>query len=97
MHRAFSVAPVPSVHFPPNCRPTSRPSSARPVAAAQFHRLAYGQMPRPRSWMPHASWVASTVHVRSAMRTEPVAGRLFCFEVNWKRRSLQGITTLSDS
>ena len=26
MHRAFSVAPVPSVHLPPNCRPITRPS-----------------------------------------------------------------------
>ncbi|MEZ5296378.1 MAG: hypothetical protein R2697_08950 [Ilumatobacteraceae bacterium] len=27
----------------------------------------------------------------------PVAGRVFCFDVNWKVRSLLGMTTLSDS
>ena len=33
------VAPVPTVHLPPNCRPTRRPSVPWPVAAAQFQRL----------------------------------------------------------
>ena len=66
-------------------------------AAAQFQRFEYGQMPRPRSCTPHPSWSASTTQVWSPTRTLPCAGRVFCLDVNWNRRSLHGITTFSDS
>ena len=97
MHSAFSVAPVPSVHLAPNCSPTTRPSTACPEAATQFHVFEYGQMPRPRSCTAHASCDASMVQLRSPTLTVPSAGRVFCFDVNWNLRALQGMTTLSDS
>ena len=96
MHSAFSVKPVPSVHLPPNWSPTVRPSVATPDAAAQFHRFEYGHTPRPRSCTAHAG-VSPIAQLRSPARIDPDAGRVFCFDVNWNRRSLHGMTTLSDS
>src|SRR3990170_2877887 len=92
---AFSVSPVPSVHLSPRFKPTDCPSHV-PEKEAQFQAVEYRQTPRPKSRQANAVPGLKS-KVLPPIETLPLAGRQFCFEVKWKRSSLQGMTTLSVS
>ena len=47
--------------------------------------------------MPDGVWATIALGADEQYWIEPVAGRVFCFDVNWNVRSLHGMTTLSDS
>lgn len=72
--------------------------SVRPDAAPQFQSTVRGQRPRPWSRTAQVSpGSLPKVRISRPMRTRPVAGSAVCLEVYWKRCSLHGTTTESDS
>ena len=92
---AFSVAPVPSVHRPPTCRPMLRPSGSTPAPAPQFQATSYGQRPRP--WSSTAHEPAGTSWRTPSVVIVPDAGRATSLTVYWNRRVDHGTTTARQS